>query len=390
MEFTVSSSLLQKHIQTALPYRMTNRNLNPTLTSLLLECKDGWLYVMATNLEVTLRTRLPLESVVEEGAVILLPDNLISSVRKMDDIPLHFTCDEKYQVTIRYGLGTQEGSLSFRGYDPLDFAEMPLLDEDSMFRVALQASDFRDGLDKVLFCAGKEKREMIYHGVLMEMSPEHLRFVATDSNRIAVFTRKDLNFEDDNQVFIPLQGATLLFKLVEDLEELELSCDGRFLQCEGPDLHFVCQLTPVTFPEYRTLIEIDDTLDATMTLDCQLFAKCVELVSPFTSRSRNLVTLRLSADEVILNARNADSEEEAVQSLPMNYDGQEMEIYANAQYLKEALDMMHSPDVIMRFSMEQSDRRSTLKPVINRSADEEFIVVNMLLQPPSNYVWGDL
>lgn len=381
MDFIVSSSLLSKHMQNALPYRMNSRNLNPTLYDFLFRVEGNQLEIMATNLEVTLLTRLPVESVQQEGAVILPPDNLLDSLKKMGDIPLHITVDEKYQVRVEHSEGNQQGALSFPGTPPENFASFPQLDKEKSRSYQLEADDMTDGIEQVIFSAAKESREMIYYGVLLETTKEHIRWVAANSMRMACFTRLDMACEDEPTVFLPLQPAQLLVRTFEGKDPVQITIDDRFFYCKNDTMQYVCQLTSVEFPKYQQIIPTEEVLPHSFTVDTELLRRSLDLVIPFASRQRDMISFSLHGQELTLRAYNLESNEEAYQKLPFAYDGEDMELLYTASHVSETLQRVKSPEVVFRFSPNSEERRTLIHPAVNRSDDEEFFVLIVRLLP---------
>ncbi len=378
MDFTISSSLLAKHMQNAMPFRLGGKPLNPILGCFLFEVKDGWLEIMATNLEVTLLTRLPVDEVEREGAVVLPPENLLDALRRMGDTPVHITVDEDHQVQVQHSSGNQQGQMSFPGMPPEDFAELPQLDADlATLNFRLSARDLKDGIDQVLFAASRERREVMYHGVLMEMAPDSLHFVATDSLRIASFLRRDISCPVEQDIFIPLQPATLLLKVLEGLEDVELSVDGRYFKLTGNNLVFVSQLTAVEFPNYRNVIPGEGVLTHSFTVDADLMGRSLDLVLPFASKDQNAVALTLKPGELTLTSADRMKNEEAYQRLPFTYEGPEYTFRYPAGNLKDALNVIQAPEIVIQFKPD--DMRTMITPSVNRSESEEFFVLTTIL-----------
>src|SRR5207237_653337 len=130
-----------------------------------------------TGLEVS--AQLVLEVQVQEEGVALVPARLLADmVKSFEQAPVEFEAQES-QATIVCS--------NYRGtVRCLPAEDFPILQEAAGTRVQVGAHDFALAASQVARAASRDEARPILTGVLLEITPEGLTMVATDSYRLAL------------------------------------------------------------------------------------------------------------------------------------------------------------------------------------------------------------
>ncbi len=374
MEFTVSSGLLHKHLSNASRI-LSGKPTFHILDYLLMRVEGETLSIMGSDLENTILTALRPESVQSEGALAVPSKLLLDTLKEFPDIPMHFTANmESLQLEVKYGTGTKEGEFSFSCQPADEFPEMPVLEQDEVTSIETTSDVLLSGISKTLFTASVDYLSMPHIcGVYIEAKPEHLRFVATDANRISCYTRTDIHCDGEHGVLLKNRPAQLLQAIMSsDGEPLLIEFDSRNLQFTTPMYTLVCRLSEGKYPDYEKVIPTGHPDE--MVVDRIMFLTALKQVAPFSHKGKNLVELSMEdAERLTVRARNTDSGSEAHQQLLMQYKGEPRNVYFNTQLLTESLPIIASQEVLLSFS--PTAKNSMLRPTIMESEEEDLRMV---------------
>jgi DNA polymerase-3 subunit beta len=184
-----------------------------------------------------------------------------------------------------------------------------------------------------------------------------LRAVATDGHRLSLL-ETDLgenNIESlVNGIIIPRKGVNELKKLADTFQDAEITIavDDSFLYASIADQYFISlRLIAREYPKYQAVIPSKTTF--TMTADRDSFFDAVRRIKIMSNEKSNGVKVRLSGEEMTIMA-NHPSLGDALETIPVNYDGGEMEIGFNAKYLIDTLSTFDEGDISLELNNEMS------------------------------------
>ncbi|MFT6633665.1 MAG: DNA polymerase-3 subunit beta [Bacteriovoracaceae bacterium] len=125
------------------------------------------------------------------------------------------------------------------------------------------------------------------------------------------------------------------------------------------------------YPKYQTVIPSKTSF--AISLDRNALLNAVKRIRLLSNEKTNGVKISIGKTELKISADHP-SLGHAVEILPIEYDGKEMEIGFNAKYMLDSLSVLDVSEVIYEFNNE-------LSPVIVRSDEEEnFLGIIMPLK----------
>ncbi len=172
------------------------------LTNFLLEARDGRLFVVATDLEMSVAAFRPAEVDGEAQALVparpfldfvkALPEKRVTltfheqkETRTIMAGPYGEEREEEIEVVhreVRVAAGATATAFS-SPHDPEDF---PLPDRIKGMRVVVDAETLQEAIRRVTFAASRDASRPVLQGVLLEPAGASLLMVATDGYRLAV------------------------------------------------------------------------------------------------------------------------------------------------------------------------------------------------------------
>jgi len=370
MKFVVSSTELLSHLQ-AISRVISNKSTLPILDNFLFDLKDNKLVLTASDLEVTMVTSLELDNSDGEGIIALPSRILLETLKKFPEQPLNFDINmESFGVNII----TEKGKFSIVGQDGADFPELPNLDADKSSKLQVEVGLLEVGINKTLFATADDELRPVMNGILVELSPENMTFVASDSHKLVRYRRLDAKTEFSGSFILPKKPAGLLKNVLpKESGEVSIEFDDKNAFFTLPNYKLVCRLVEGNYPSYNAVIPQDNPYK--VIIDRSEFHNTLGRVSIFSNQASNLVKLKMTGGEMVVSAQDIDFSISAHERLSCQYEGDEMEIGFKSGFLADILDNLSSTDVILELS--DPSRAGILLPFENDENEEEL----MLLMP---------
>ncbi|MER5620858.1 DNA polymerase III subunit beta [Streptosporangium sp. NPDC002544] len=333
----------------------------PVLAGMRLEVtEDGQLKLSGFDYEVSAEVTLELQT--GEAGVVLVSGRLLAEItRALPAQPVDFVVEgAKAVVTC--------GSARFT------LLTMPVEDYPSLPTMPPAAgrvgSDvFASAVGQVAVAAGKDDTLPMLTGVRVEIEGDTVTLAATDRYRLAVRELKWQPDQPDFSAIAMIPGRTLADTakaLGGTGAEVEIAMSSAGGTGEGmigfssAGRRTTTRLLDPEFPKYRSLLPTE--FSARAQLPTAAFVEAVKRVALVAERNTP-VRLAFRGDEVVLEAGSGD-EAQAVEVLPVEFEGEDINIAFNHQFLLEGLGAIDSD--VARLQMTTSTKPAILtggKPV---------------------------
>jgi len=345
MQFVIKKSDLVRELQTVTGV-VEKRATVPILANLLIEATKEGLQVGASDLEVTIRG-VAAADVSKEGSVTLPAGKLYEIARSLPDQDVQFKMNERNQVTIRCG----QTRFMISGQPRDDFPSFPEVDEKN--GVALPGKLLQSMIERVAFAITTDDPRYALQGALFLLDKEGvLTLVATDTHRLAYVSSKlDLKGKNEEiRVIISRKALSQVLKMTADMDADETIVMGRestHIFFAIKDYKLTCNLLEGTFPNYENVMPENCATEVTVPVDDLLAAaKRVSLLG--SDQFGRAVQLELGQGKLELSSKTEVGE--AQETIPVEYDGDEIKIGFNARYLIDFLNVVGSPAVKLEFN----------------------------------------
>ncbi|SNT59783.1 DNA polymerase-3 subunit beta [Streptosporangium subroseum] len=333
----------------------------PVLAGMRLEVtEDGQLKLSGFDYEVSAEVTLELQT--GEAGVVLVSGRLLAEItRALPAQPVEFVVEgAKAVVTC--------GSARFT------LLTMPVEDYPSLPAMPPAAgrigSDvFASAVGQVAVAAGKDDTLPMLTGVRVEIEGDTVTLAATDRYRLAVRELKWQPDQPDFSAIAMIPGKTLadtakaLGNTGAEIEIAMSSVGGTgegMIGFSSAGRRTTTRLLDPEFPKYRSLLPTE--FSARADLPTSVFVEAVKRVALVAERNTP-VRLAFRGDEVVLEAGSGD-EAQAVEVLAVDFEGDDINIAFNHQFLLEGLGAIDSD--VARLQMTTSTKPAILtggKPV---------------------------
>ncbi|MGF1546967.1 MAG: DNA polymerase III subunit beta [Thiotrichales bacterium] len=315
------------------------RNTMPALAHVLCEVDANRLAVTGTDLEIMLRTRSD-QGNGDTFSTLLPGRKLLDICKSLADGAAITLTKEDGRVTVASG----RSRFSLACLSAVDF---PILETSSeAVAVTLATKEFSAVLAHTAFAMANQDVRYYLNGLLIKVEPALLTVVATDGHRLSI-NQIDGQFDvgEAHQVIVPRKGVLELQKLLPELsEEVTLQLTPQHVRVESPTIEFTSKLIDARFPDYERVIPID--LPHRLTVEKKLLKDALQRVSILSNERYRGVRLALCDNQAKLEANNTE-QEQAEETLLVDYQGESMEVGFNVHYLLDVLNVVEADEVII-------------------------------------------
>ncbi len=339
------------------------RQTLPILGNVLLKSTGGDVRLTATDLEIEMVASLVADNAEDFETTI--------PARKLLDISKALPDGASINMAIADNRVSLTSGRSRFTLSSLPASDFPGLDEiDAQHSFGVPRKQFKNLFEKTGFAMAQQDVRYYLNGILMEISSDTLRLVATDGHRLAMSELAvDTGIDEERQIIVPRKAVLELSRLLDGSdEEARIVLSPNHLRVELGSLVFTTKLIDGKFPDYQRVIPVDG--NRMLEVERDVLKQSMSRISILSNEKYRGIRLVLAPGNLSIQANNPD-QEEAEEELPVSYDEAEMEIGFNVTYLIDVLNVLESDKVKIKLK----DANSSC--VINDSEDESSLYVVM-------------
>jgi DNA polymerase-3 subunit beta len=336
----------------------------PVLAGVRMEVAGDTLVLTGTDLELTIRLTVDVGG--ERDGAVVVPARLVGDIVKA--LPSGAVEVELLEEEVSISAGRSQFSVR-----PLSLDDYPTQAEPSDDAVTLPADVMSDALRQVVRAASTDDARAVLTGVLLAAEDDGLRMVATDSYRLAVRDLPDSTvLESGQKVLIPGRALSELQRVMGDAESLTVRLGEREATFEAGSTRLSTRLIEGEFPNYRNLLP--SSYPNLLTFGKATMLEAIRRVK-ILAQDSTPVRLTLGGDTVQLTAITQDVGN-AAEEIDASYDGAEMTVAFNPDYLAAGIDAIDSDDVTLA-------TMDPMKPAVLRGAgQDDYLYLLMPVRVP--------
>lgn len=328
---------------------ISTRAIKPILQNLRLVVADGGATLMATDLEVSIRWKVPLEEVAEGGDIVIPAARVLGILRESPVERIGFESKDR-AITVTCG----KSRFKILGEDPEEFPAIPSFDAQKS--LVFQREPFRSLIKKTHFAAARERSRFAFNGVRLQVEGDVARMIGTDGKRMAVMA---VPVENPDGIttghIIPTKGLLMFDRVLTDSDAtLRVAVDDRQVIIKTAQAEVATRLVDGAFPKYESVIPKESVLTASFKKEDLLSGmRQAKLLTNEESRS---VKLSFQDGRLVLAARATDVGEAHVE-VDAKIDGTPVEVAFNPDFVIEGLNAIAANEVTLRVSGKDTPSR---------------------------------
>jgi DNA polymerase III subunit beta len=363
MKFTITRENLQQGLS-AVGGSIPTRTTLPVLSNLLLETEDGGIRLSGTDLDTAVSVLVPAD--VEEPGAITAPARKLQEIaRELPPAPVHI-------VTQGDTIAISSGRTRFKlnGLPRDEFPAFPNVSFGEAGSWTLSGKELSQLIGHVSFAVSTEETRPILNGVLWQLHEGEMRMVATNGHRLAKMTLPREGATDSADLIVHPKALAQVEKLFPADADVEVGRSENHLAFRGRGVEIYTRLIEGPYPNYEQVIPKDN--DKHLVAEKALLTAAIRRMAIVASDQTHRVRLSLGGPMLKFSVQTPDLGE-ATEEMPVEYDGEPLEIGFNASYLLELLRYMPTSEV--KLSFKAPERAATMQPLGNEDTPDLLCLV---------------
>lgn len=368
MKFTVSKHAVLEALQ-VVGSVVAPRGVQPILNNVHLVVEaDGIARLSATDLEISIRYRLPLSQCEGSGQALLPSGRTLSIIRESNADQITFTCEEKGKISIKAG----HGVFDIVSGDPAEFPPIPEFKATNA--IGIERDKFLRLIRKTQFAVAKEKSRFGFNGAMFHITNGEARMVATDGKRLVMAWDTIGSAESaPTRPIIPLRALSAFDKLMSlDADAVQVSFDEREIMLKTARAEASSRLVEGAFPDYQAVIPKESTIKVRFAR--QELSSAFRQAAILTSQESRSVRIFLENGKATLKAQAPDAGAATIDLDAPDFTVEPVSIAFNPDYFDEGLKVMEAETVTLSLS------RSNLPATLTGDPDFLYVVMPITLR----------
>ncbi|MFA5867014.1 MAG: DNA polymerase III subunit beta [Actinomycetota bacterium] len=337
---------------------ISGKSMLPILSGILFKTENNSLVLSATDLEISIRTEVEVEA--KEQGNMVIPARLVMDIlNSLENEKVEFvSTGETGPMEIM--AGDSKFSLSIQQEE--DFPKIPEAGEKPSCEIA--GAEFTRATREVVKAASRDESKPVLTGVLVEITKDMLKMVATDSYRLAVYETKISDGPTDTiNIIVPARSLRELNRILSAAESKRVSVSLTENQVifKAGSVEMISRLIDGEFPNHKQIIP--EGYEKIIKMDKN---KALGSIKRVAILAQNNAPIKMTAtnNTIVVSASTQDVGE-AIERFEAEYSGEEVKIAFNPDYLLDGISSVEED----AFALEITDplKPAMIKPVEDKT-----------------------
>jgi len=362
MKFKTNKEILVGGIQ-AVQNVIGVRSTLPILSNILIETQQDGIKLTATDLDIGISCVIPVD-IQEQGAITLPAKRFSDIIKELPSGDVSIASKKNNLVVIETGLC----QFKIMGLAREEFPKLPEFKDKEVIK--LEQAGLKQVLNLTSFAVSFDETRYILNGILFKINKNNLTLVATDGRRLAIIEKKlSQGIDRDINIIIPIKTIHELNRNLKDEGELSLLLGNNQVLFDLGNVVVISRLIEGEFPDYRQVIPPPS--ENKIRIDRTQFLLAVRRAGLLATPDYQAVKLEVFKNKLVISKSTPDIGESR-EELDMEYQGKEMAIGFNPNYLTDVLKNLTVETI--EFELTDSE-----KPGVMRIDGYIYIVLPMRL-----------
>ena len=340
MKFSTSKNELQQALQ-KLSKATPTRSTLPILSCFLINATNKKTTLRSTDLELTIDLEISV-SIEEEGSAAIPLKQLYDITNELPETRITIIVDNKNKIKIK----TNSGSYDLMGKQKEEFPASPEINEKK--NISISGNVFRKIIESTLFAVSKDDLKPSLTGVLFRFNSNGLTAVATDGHRLVKKTDKSYKTKTfSGDLVVPKKFLSYLSSHLPE-DDVVLSIGENYMTATINQDTIISRTINEVFPDYESVIPRDN--NKILKVDKKTVLGAIRRVSIFSNKSTRLVAFNVSREGFFITTEDPESSSRAKEEIIGNYEGEDLIIGYNGEYLKDIITHVSGEEVIIKLN----------------------------------------
>jgi DNA polymerase III subunit beta len=347
------------------------KNTIPILANVLIEADGNQVRLLATDLEVGLRSKCQ-ASVTKGGSLTLPAKKLYEIIKALPETDVRI---EEDKTGVKVAADRFDSRMQTLPRE--DFPTLP--DGTGVYSASLPREVLKQMVAKTQFAITGEDTRYFLNGALFILRPDSMSLVSTDGHRLALITvprdkaKGKGKSDEEMRVILPRKTLLELGRLLAEGEgdiQYERGENHLFFDIGGRLL--ISRMIDGQFPAFERVIPKGN--DKRVEFDRDRLTSAVKRVALLSNERSRAVKFQMDKGKVEI-ASSSPEFGEAKEVLMVDYAAAPVTICFNAQYVLDFLSVVETDSVGLEFKDEMS--QAVMRPVGAEGYEYTYVIMPM-------------
>ena len=376
MKFTADIHLLKEglgKVEKALPKSGTI----PVLNGIHVICTNEEVILTSSDTDTSIQFYMPVDGekvILESTGAVVWNRKVTDIIKKLpgDTVTLELT--DSLQTIIK--AGTVEFEIA--GMDAEEYPKLPSI-ADKAPSLHIEGNLLRNMVSKTGFCASTSETRPILKAIYVEILKEGMVFTATDSHRLGRVYEKGAISVNETKYPVPAKALdTAINKIFDTSQGIEVFSEGDSqLILKSSNVVFFTRLLEGSYPDVTRLIPADYA--SKLVINRKELLQAIDRIAILQA---NTIKFEVSNEKefarISINQKELGKAKETI--LYSQFEGEEVNLSFNPEYMTGALKAIDSDEVIITFN-------GAMRPflVIPKQEEQSSVEELQLILPVRTY-----
>ena len=375
MKFTFDRDAMIKEISIAQEI-ITNKSPVSILSNILVIAENNSLIIKATDSTLKFTTTIPVD-IQEEGRTTIFCDKFMSILSSLPSGDIEFI-QEDVGVTIKPISKRVKFQLKSQASDK--FPEIGTSENLSFFE--LPSKDFKEMIKQTIFAVSDDKNRYFMTGVYFVKKEDSITMVATDGRRLSCDTKTGFSVPDFQPAIIPTKILGCILKNAPDEGNIQISVIDKSIFVKFSNVEFSSVLIEGQFPNYQKVIP--EGLTMSFQVNKADLDSALKRTTIMVDKKVSRIIFKISSGVLKLISPDSDIGN-ADEEIPCRYEGQNISMALNYNYITDPLKVIDSENVVFDFNINESkgDEEANITKAVIMKGDNSGDYIHVIM--PMNY-----
>ena len=244
--------------------------------------------------------------------------------------------------------------------------------------MTIPASEITKSIERTIFAASIDQLRAIMMGVLWDIKPEEIVFVATDTHQLVRLVNSRIQPGFEGSFVLPTKPANILSSILAKEEgDVKVSIDTKSVSFETESYTVSCQFLNGKYPNYNAAIPQSNPYD--VIVDRVTFLNAVRRVAVFATEG-GLIQLEISNSKIDIKTQDLNYSSSAQECVDCDYTGEPLTVGFNKDKIIEVLSNINCDSVNLKLS---APGRPGLFMPIEQEDKEDWLALLMPMVMPT-------
>lgn len=360
MKFKVDKDILVASIQKVQNVISTKATL-PILSNILLENQHNKLRLNATDLDIGISCEIPVETMLE-GAITIPAKRFSDIIKELPSGEILIHSKKNNQIDIE----GKNCRFKLNGLPKDEYPKFPEFKDKEVVIIGQQT--LKEMLKLTAFAVSHEEARYVLNGVLFEINHDKIRIVATDGRRLAKIekslskpTKKEIS------VIIPIKAINEIVRNLSDEGELSFIPGVNQVLFDIDGVLIATRIIEGDYPNYKQVIP--SPAENRIKINSKILHSSIRRANLLSTPDFQAVKFEIFQNKMVISKTTPDVGESR-EEIPVQYEGNEMVVGFNPQFLLDFLKNINEESIDMELL-------GADKPAVMRMNDYLYLALPM-------------